>query len=184
MVEKTIDEILHDVKAKYDTAMSDVARSQAMIANVGSALIDVEKAIDAEITRLDQSCREIVRHCSGFNLAKELSMTLSQLELEKSMMTNLSAITTAQKFINTIERIVDGLTLQNNRRNGHTAGSNNSHPLSQGRANNNNSGYRNAQNVSNNPLSGVKAVLSSSANTSSFNAISGGGGKKSGGRRK
>lgn len=108
-VEKTLEEVLQDMKDKFDQANQQLTSTGSQITDIASAKKLVEDTIDAEIQKLQASCREIMSLCSGFNLAAELELLLRQLETEKTLITNLTARDTAEKFIQTIRTIVDSL---------------------------------------------------------------------------
>lgn len=107
--EKVLDEVLGDIKDKYDTAVQSVAQATGQLGTLESDKKAVEAAIDSEIRTLQAKCEEIKHHCSGFNLAAELSITLEQLRTELRMINNSKAMATAKKFVETITRIIDGL---------------------------------------------------------------------------
>lgn len=76
MVETTLDEVLHDVKQKYETSVNAINQATTQRTGILGAKDSINAAIDQEVAKLEQSCRTIIQHCSSFNLAVELSQTV------------------------------------------------------------------------------------------------------------
>jgi hypothetical protein len=106
--ESTIEDILTDRKAKYDSAIAATDVAGKKISSVSGALKDVEAAIAKEVAGLKASCETVHKHISGFNLADELSNSVQILKSERSSITNLKSRESADKFIAAITAIVDG----------------------------------------------------------------------------
>jgi Pyruvate/2-oxoacid:ferredoxin oxidoreductase delta subunit len=113
VTEKRLNEVLKDVKVNYDAAIKGTSAAKQQLTTNEAAKKAVEHAIDNEIKKLETTAKDIMKYCSGFNLANELRVTMTDLEYQKSMMKNLSAMSSADKFIKTIKRIVDGMEEQN-----------------------------------------------------------------------
>jgi hypothetical protein len=77
-----------------------------------SARQSVDQAIQKLKNNVEAACRNIKKHCSYFNLAQELSVMIQQLEHEKGMLRNVSAIQTANQFITSIRDLADTLSGQ------------------------------------------------------------------------
>ena len=108
--QKTLEEVIQDIKAKYDLAVSTYSQAASQQGGLASARQAVEAGIAALVDNVQQACRNIKRHCSNFNLAAELAVTIRQLEAERDLLDNLKAIETAEKFIATVKGIVDALS--------------------------------------------------------------------------
>jgi hypothetical protein len=169
-IEKTVEKMLQDIKAKFDSANNKVSDAKSQLKVISSSRDDVNKKIEVEISRLDNSCKEIMTHCTGFNLAAELNNTMQQLTVERSMMSNLAAMATADKFINTIKQIIDGLTekskiaINNYNKNNNIDKSKNNHKNNNNFDSNSFNYKRNNNNNNNNNYS-----LSSNQNNNNYN---------------
>jgi len=108
---RSVQTVMADIKAQFDGAVSSASTAATAAADIARAKRAVEDSIRQEIGKLDQACRDIVRDCSGFNLAAELGTVMQQIETEKVFMTNLTAQASANQFIATIRSIVDGLSV-------------------------------------------------------------------------
>jgi len=96
---QTMEEILQDIKDKYDNAVRGQSNVKAKITSVADALKLVDQEIDRQKNELLQYCHEIKKICSGFNLVDELHILIEQLVLDSKSLTSLAAITTANNYI-------------------------------------------------------------------------------------
>ena len=77
-----------------------------------SARQSVDQAIQKLKSNVEAACRNIKKHCSYFNLAQELAVMIQQLEHEKGLLRNVSAIQTTDQFITRIRDLADTLSGQ------------------------------------------------------------------------
>ncbi len=109
-VSKTLETVLADVKAKYDTATQAQQQASQKINSVTSAKQAVDRAISSMNTELVKCCRELKKLCSGFNLVDELHIVLQQLEAEARALNSTDARRTADTFIRSIRQLCDNLS--------------------------------------------------------------------------
>jgi hypothetical protein len=109
-ITKTLEDVLQDIKDKYDAAVRDTNSARASFSNFTAAKAGVEKAIDDEIVNLRTSCQKIMSIVKGFNLANELYITVQQLKYNFARCNNQKAIERANKTIEAICAIIDGLS--------------------------------------------------------------------------
>lgn len=91
-----------------------------------SARQSVDQAIQKLKNNVEAACHNIKEHCSHFNLAQELAVMIQQLEHEKGMLRNVSAIQTADQFISSIRDLAD--TLSGQRMSSRSCGARSSQP--------------------------------------------------------
>jgi hypothetical protein len=108
--EKTLEEVIQDIKAKYDHAVQAYGQAASQQGGLAAARQAVEAGISTLVQNVQDACHNIKRHCSNFNLAAELAVTIRQLEAERDLLDNLKAIETAERFIDTIKSMVDALS--------------------------------------------------------------------------
>jgi len=104
-----MEEVLQDIKSKYDAAVSGVKTSQNEITTVQGSRKAVQDALDQMKVELESKCRQLKNICSGFNLAEELHITLEQLKREAGMLLNLDAKRNALLFVRSLETMVTTL---------------------------------------------------------------------------
>jgi hypothetical protein len=109
-ITKTLEDVLQDIKDKYDAAVRDTNLARASFTGFTAAKAGVEKAIDDEIVNLRASCQKIMSIVKGFNLANELYITVQQLKYNFARCSNQRAIERANKTIEAICAIIDGLS--------------------------------------------------------------------------
>jgi hypothetical protein len=100
---------LQDIKDQFDEAVNNYKSASTKFSTLEEAYKGVETAIAGEIANVEKACKELKRLARNFNLANELYTTIELLKHEKKLLTDTKAIETANKFISTIERIIDGL---------------------------------------------------------------------------
>jgi hypothetical protein len=107
---KTVDEIIDDIKNKYDLAVDKFGDAVAKQGGLAAARQAVDDGISKLVADVQAKCDKIKSVASNFNLAAELNISIKQLEDEKATLTNLDSIDTAQRFIDTIRNIVNALS--------------------------------------------------------------------------
>lgn len=105
-----VDDILNDVKQKYDAAVKAQRGAAIDFSNATNARAGIDLAIKAEVTKLHQSCAEIMARCSGFNLVSELHLSIEQLERDMSKLKSFSAVNDARKHIDLMKKIAEDLS--------------------------------------------------------------------------
>jgi len=111
-VDQSLEEVLYDMKAKYDAANQGQASQAQKITNVQTAKDAVEKAIQSMTVTLQKKCTDLKAICSGFNLVDELHVMISQLETESRALVSLEARKSADAFIRSIKQVCDSLSAQ------------------------------------------------------------------------
>ena len=107
--EENMDEILQDLKSKYDAAVAGQAESQTEIRTIEDAKAAVVHALEAMKQELESNCVDLKKICSRFNLAEELNITLLQMKREAEMMMNLKAKRDALAFVESLDVMVTTL---------------------------------------------------------------------------
>jgi hypothetical protein len=105
-----VDDILHDVKQKYDAAVKAQQGASVDFSNATSARAGIDAAIRAEVTKLHKSCSEIMARCSGFNLVSELYLTIEQLEKDMAKLRDFKAVADAKQHIDLMKTIAQDLS--------------------------------------------------------------------------
>jgi hypothetical protein len=105
--EMTSEEVIADIKAKYEDATLRLNMSTKKITEVGDLKSLVDEAIKDNLKNLELQCEGIKKLCKGFNLVNELSLVLNQLEAELRKIRNLQARDTAVKVIDAIRALID-----------------------------------------------------------------------------
>ena len=81
-----VDDILSNIKQKCDAAVRSQNGASVDFSNSTNARLSIDNAMKAEVSKLQQSCVEIMSKCSGFNLVNELHISIEQLEKEMEKM--------------------------------------------------------------------------------------------------
>ncbi|KYQ93280.1 hypothetical protein DLAC_05939 [Tieghemostelium lacteum] len=108
--EITIEEELEDLKNKYLSSEKDSDEAKKNISSVQDAKLIIDSALKRMTEDIKNSCVELKKLCSGFNLVDELSITLEQLEMEAWKHTSLDARKTANDIIRSITEMVNQLS--------------------------------------------------------------------------
>lgn len=106
---ETLEEVLEDVKRDYDQANTDLSTNQLEIDKLKDSKILIEDSISDHSKCILDSCRGIKDICKGFNFAEELHILVQQLKASKQLLTEQVAKEAADRFIKSIEGIVDSL---------------------------------------------------------------------------
>lgn len=72
----------------------------------------MEKAIDQMAKEVLDSCKNLKKICSGFNLVDELYIVLQQLEMEARSLQSTEARQSAENFIRSIRQLCDSMSNQ------------------------------------------------------------------------
>jgi len=112
---QTIEDVLQDIKAKYDLAMQGKNDAEAKVTNVADASALVENAIEAQRQKLFDYCQAIKKLCSGFNLVDELDILIQELETDAKQLTSFNAKKTANDYINSLKALCEQLTKEQRR---------------------------------------------------------------------
>jgi len=110
--ETTMEEILQDIKDKFDQAVQGKAGKESEVMTLASSKKAIEKAIQDMSKHILDSCKNIQKLCKNFNLVDELNITLRQLETEASLLTSTVARQQADDFIKSIKILIDNLSKQ------------------------------------------------------------------------
>jgi len=110
---QTLDEVLHDVKAKYDQATKGATSQNNKINSVASAQKAVQDAIKQCTNSIKKQCYDLKKICRGFNLTDELYTLIEQLKFESRTLHSVAARKSAEEFIRSLETICEELKSQN-----------------------------------------------------------------------
>jgi hypothetical protein len=100
--QQKLQDVLHDIKAKYDLATRNKADFQSRITTTQDAKKMLERALKQKLEEIKHKCAELRRICSGFNLAQELHALIDQLKAEATMLRNIEAKQQAEEFIRSL----------------------------------------------------------------------------------
>jgi predicted GTPase len=108
--EKTVEDVLEDIKAKYELSMKNKNEAEKQCTDAASALALIEAAVQKEREDVEAKCKELKKICSGFNLVDELYIHIQQLIAEAKNLTSLEARKKAEEYIESLEIFVDTLS--------------------------------------------------------------------------
>ena len=100
--QQKLQDVLHDIKAKYDLATRNKSDFQTRITTTQDAKKMLERAMKQKLEEIKHKCAELRRICSGFNLAQELHALIDQLKAEATMLRNIEAKQQAEEFIRSL----------------------------------------------------------------------------------
>ncbi|CAF3515383.1 unnamed protein product [Rotaria socialis] len=100
--QQKLQDVLHDIKAKYDLASRNKTDFQSRITTTHEAKKMLERALKQKLEEIKHKCAELRRICSGFNLAQELYALIDQLKAEAMMLRNIEAKQQAEEFIRSL----------------------------------------------------------------------------------
>lgn len=106
----TMDEILQDIKQKYDEAQKNQSQTKTNIVSITNSKKVINDAIEQLQKDIDKMCHDLKKICSNFNLVDELNQTIHRLEMEAKALTSIEARRTADDFIKAIKTIANGLS--------------------------------------------------------------------------
>ncbi len=106
---KTLETVLADIKAKYDTAVTGRAAASSTLATLASSRANVEQSLRALGKRLLKECEDIRKICSGFNILDELYVQLGVMRLEASRTHDLRVRDQLQHLIGQVETLCSNL---------------------------------------------------------------------------
>ena len=106
-ISKTLNDVLTEIKAKYDKASDDQASYQQKITSTADAKELLEKALVQKKDDIINLCEKLQSICSGFNLAQELHALINQLEMQASMLRNIDAKQQATAFIRSLKEFCE-----------------------------------------------------------------------------
>ncbi|UJR24254.1 hypothetical protein I4U23_027221 [Adineta vaga] len=101
-VKKSIEDVLHDIKAKYDQAGAKKSAAQQEIMTIADAKKVLETALNKMNGEIKQLCLNLKGICSGFNLVDELYAMINQLQIEAQSLTSIDARKNAEDFIRSL----------------------------------------------------------------------------------
>ena len=114
--QQKLQDVLHDIKAKYDMATKNKADFQSRIMTTQDAKKMLERALKQKLEEIKHKCAELRRICSGFNLAQELHALIDQLKAEATMLRNIEAKQQAEEFIRSLSEFCRQLEADQNAR--------------------------------------------------------------------
>ncbi|UJR16644.1 hypothetical protein I4U23_003544 [Adineta vaga] len=105
ITKKKVEDIIADIKSRYEAASDDSANYQKKIKSTADAKRLLENALKQKNEEIIAKCNELRRICSGFNLATELHALIAQLEIESAMLRNIETKQQAETFIRSLKQL-------------------------------------------------------------------------------
>jgi len=106
-VENTVEEILHDVKAKYDNAAQQHNRLQGQIATYEKDIAMIEVALAEKEQKIVKLCQELQKIVSHFNFIDEYQGVLTAMRTDARTLTQRDARTKADDLISRLGSLLD-----------------------------------------------------------------------------
>jgi hypothetical protein len=106
---QTVQEVLYDIKAKYDAATSNKNAAQQKLTTIAGQKQMLANALIQKNAEIKKKCLELKQHCSGFNIVAELNIMIKQLETSKQMIKDFDALRQAETFINNLTALSNQL---------------------------------------------------------------------------
>lgn len=103
--ETTLNEVLQDIKSKFDSSIATANALSSMIYDSASAKKQINAMIDYRVKQLFKKCYEIRDLCSGFNLVDELFITIQQMQQEARNYKAFEARDKAESIISVIKSL-------------------------------------------------------------------------------
>ncbi|CAF4248402.1 unnamed protein product, partial [Rotaria sordida] len=113
---ETLEDILADIKAKYDMASQDKSDYQKKVNTTADAKALLQKALNQKNEDIKKLCTRLQQLCSGFNMAQELHALIDQLETEAAMLKNIDAKQQAAAFIRSLKEFCTMIEKDQNRK--------------------------------------------------------------------
>eukprot|EP01118_Nematostelium_gracile_P012736 TRINITY_DN4697_c0_g1_i1.p1 TRINITY_DN4697_c0_g1~~TRINITY_DN4697_c0_g1_i1.p1 ORF type:complete len:627 (-),score=136.10 TRINITY_DN4697_c0_g1_i1:30-1706(-) len=108
-IEQTLEEVLEDVKAKYDEAQEGSNQTSKKINTIKSTKDMIDRSIIQLEKDISIECQKLKKICSGFNLVEELANLVEQLKLDSKTLTSLDARSSSERFIRAISYICNSM---------------------------------------------------------------------------
>ncbi|CAF0776864.1 unnamed protein product [Didymodactylos carnosus] len=109
VTQKKMQEVLYEIKAKYDAASKNKDDAQTKIKTTADAKRLLEKALKQKNDEIKQKCTELQQICTGFNIVDELYALINILQMESSTLRNIDAKQQAEDFIRSLRDFCDQL---------------------------------------------------------------------------
>ncbi|KAN0045553.1 hypothetical protein ACTA71_005931 [Dictyostelium dimigraforme] len=106
----TMDTILHDIKANYDSAVQGTKDTQTKINTVENSKKTIEAAIKQKGLSIVDECNQIKSICTGFNFVDELNCLIQQMKMESAGIINLEVRNQSDEFIKSLVTLVNTLS--------------------------------------------------------------------------
>jgi len=107
---KTVEDILHDVKAHYDHHTGVQAGLRNKISSLNTDIAALQQALKRKEAEIVECCRELKTLCSQFNFVDELTSVIDIMEFHARTLTSNHARTEANSMIKNIKYLVDQLS--------------------------------------------------------------------------
>ncbi len=108
-VTQTLEEVLDDIKKKYDQAQQGTNQASQKIKSIHSTKDMIARSIAQLESDIGAECQKLKKICSGFNLVDELSDLIDQLKMESKSLVSLEAKDSSNKFIRAISHICNSM---------------------------------------------------------------------------
>nr|XP_029707551.1 uncharacterized protein LOC109419149 [Aedes albopictus] len=107
---KTIESILHDVKALYDQNTSKKLDLEKKISDLSADIEALKHALDVKEADIEKCCEDLKTLCSQFNFVDELQSIIDTMERDARTLTNVEARKDANCRISNIAQLANKLS--------------------------------------------------------------------------
>lgn len=107
---KTVEDIIHDVKALYDKHTNRKASLQKKITDLNTDIASLQRALDAKEIDIQKCCEDLKTLCSQFNFVDELQSIIDTMERDARTLTNVAARQDAESRIHNFIHLANRLT--------------------------------------------------------------------------
>lgn len=107
---KTVEDILHDVKALYDQHTSRKINLRKKISDLSADIASLKRALDVKESDIEKCCEELKTLCSQFNFVDELQSIIDTMERDARTLTNVEARKDANQRIDNFIHLANRLS--------------------------------------------------------------------------
>lgn len=107
---KTVENILHDVKALYDQNTSKKLNLQKKITDLSADIGSLKRALDVKEADIEKCCEDLKTLCSQFNFVDELQSIIDTMERDARTLTNVEARKDANRRIDNFIHLANKLS--------------------------------------------------------------------------
>lgn len=107
---KTVESIMHDVKALYDHNTSRKIDLEKKITDLSADIGSLKRALDVKETDIEKCCEDLKMLCSQFNFVDELQSIIDTMERDARTLTNVEAREDANHRIANIKHLANKLS--------------------------------------------------------------------------
>ncbi|CAF1226074.1 unnamed protein product [Adineta steineri] len=105
----TLNQVPHDIKAKYDAATNNTNKANQDLITVNGKKRILEATLIQKLDDIKRQCTELKKICGGFNLVNEINDTIHQLEIPRNSIRDFDVRRQADEFINNLKAFCNAL---------------------------------------------------------------------------